>query len=244
MRQYFTNRRYAKTEKFNGKQHVHVDNKIFANEKLDEKGNIYNCSINNCTFSEIGFKESKIHQSDFSFCVFIDCYFKNTELKQIDFTGCKFINCTFNGNKLNIENCDFRYATFERCFIPFDIMKLNLPVEEENLRASLCNNLSIQCLSLGDYENYKAYLFEERHAGEIHEFRKLFHKTGSYYDKKYNFLEGVVGLFNFIRSKISKHLWGYGEKISTLIRNIVLIILLFGVTYFLIKNNIIYEKTG
>ena len=115
-------------------------------------------------------------------------------------------------------------------------MKENLPPEEENLRSALCRNLSIQCSLQGDYDNYKLYLFEDRKAGEVHEIRKLFHKTGSYYDKKFNFLEGIGGLFNFLRSKTSKHLWGYGERMTTLVRNIILIIALFSILYFAIPN--------
>lgn len=242
MHQYFQNRKLAVTAQFNNLRHVDIKDYIFSNEKLDDNGKIQDSTIKNSTFSEIGLKNSKISQCDFSFCVFIDCYFKNTEIKRVNFTGCKFINCIFSGSKLTFENCDFKYAIFENCYIPYDKMKENLPPEEENLRSALCRNLSIQCSLQGDYDNYKLYLFEDRKAGEVHEIRKLFHKTGSYYDKKFNFLEGIAGLFNFLRSKISKHLWGYGERMTTLVRNIILIIALFGILYFTIPNCIQIEN--
>lgn len=232
MQQYFIGRkkRLLKSELKNSSA-VKLGDAIFANERIDDSVAISQKTINNSTFAKMGFKESTFDQCDFSFCTFVDCYFKSSKFLQVNFTSCKFINCTFDGPKLYFENCKFNYAIFENCYIPYDKMKGNFPKEEENLRIDICKNLSLQCLSLGDIVNYKKYLFEQRHAEEIHEIRKLFHKSGSYYDKKYNLWEGIGGLFNFIRSKISRFLWGYGEKISTLIRNILLVILIFSLVY-------------
>lgn len=177
----------------------------------------------------MGFKETVAEQCDFSFCVFINCYFKRAQLYQVKFQSCKFINCNFEGAVF--VGCDFQYAEFDGCYIPYAAMKDNLPHERENINGALCRALSIECVKLGAVEDYKLYLFEERHAGEIHAIRKMFHPSESHYYKKYSFFDGLEGLFYYIRSKISKYLWGYGEKMSVLVRNIFLVVLLYAIPY-------------
>ena len=213
-----------------------VENCVFANERLDANWNPKLLSITNSTFAKMGFKGSNISQCNLSFCVFIDCYFKNAKVEQTKFIGCQFINCNFDS--AFFSKCNFEYATFENCFIPYNQMKTNLPINKDNLRASLCKNLEIQCLNLGDVTNYREYLFEEKHAGERHSIKKLFHKGDSYY-KKYNFFDGICGLFSYTVSKLSQFLWGYGEKLYTLIRNIVLLICVFSIPYYLSSDKVL-----
>ena len=155
--------------------------------------------------------------------------------------SCIFINCNFD--MATFSNCDFSYASFSDCFISYSQMKNNLPRQKENLCADICRNLSLQCLLKGNIEDYKEYLYEERRAGEIHAIKKLFHKKGTYYDK-YNFIDGVSGFFEFLRSKLSKFLWGYGERIGVLIRNIILVITLYGIVYYRHMKDIVWRDTS
>lgn len=208
----------------------------FVDEKIDKNHELSHLIINNSTFSNIGFKGTKAQQCDFSFCVFINCYFKWAELHQVKFQSCEFINCNFE--HATFVGCDFQYAEFDGCFIPYAAIKANLPHERENINRALCRTLSIQCLQLGAVEDYKQYLFEERNAGEIHEIRKLFHSSTSYY-QKYSLWDGLEGLMYYLRSKTSKYLWGYGEKMAVLLRNIILIILAYAVSYFPVINQIL-----
>lgn len=216
-----------------------MGNVYFVDDKVDQKVKINHYIIKNSTFSNIGFKKSQFMQCDFSFSVFIDCYFKRAELNQVKFQSCKFINCNFEGAVF--VDCNFHYAEFENCYIPYSAMKENLPHERENVNGALCRNLSIQCLDLGAVEDYKQYLFEERKSGEIHEIRKLFHPSESYYNK-YSFFDGIKGLLYFLRSKASKYLWGYGEKMSVLIRNIILVIFGYAIPYSFHIDNMIEHK--
>lgn len=213
-----------------------VEFAYFVDEKIDDQPGLGHLIINNSTFSNIGFKKAKAHQCDFSFCVFINCYFKWAELQQVKFQSCEFIGCNFE--HASFIGCDFQYAEFSGCFIPYAAIKANLPHERENINRSLCRTLSIQCLQLGAVEDYKQFLFEERNAGEIHAIRKLFHSCKSYYNK-YSLLDGLEGLIYFTRSKISKYLWGYGERMAVLLRNIVLIIFAYAVSYFPVANSIL-----
>ena len=59
------------------------------------------------------------------------------------------------------------------------------------------------------------------------------------YYKKYGFFDGIDGLLSFIRSKISKFLWGYGEKMGVLLRNMLLIIVLYATAYFFHSEQIL-----
>lgn len=234
MQQYFENRFPMKTTDIPNYSDT-IQDKIFANERIDINWNAKQLSIKNCTFAKMGFKESKFSQCDFSFCVFIDCYFKKAEFEQINFTSCIFIRCNFDSAFFN--DCNFEYTTFDNCFIPYKQMKNNLPYDKENLCADLCKNLAIQCLNLGEVDDYREYLFEQRHAGERHSIKKLFHKNGTYYDK-YNLFEGICGFFEYIKSKISQFCWGYGEKLGTLIRNILLLLVVCAVPYYVDRGNI------
>ena len=212
-----------------------TENVYFANEKIDKK-EIEQLNVQNSTFSNMGFKETSFQLCEFSFSVFINCYFKKAVCQQVKFQSCIFIACNFEG--ASFINCDFQYAKFDDCYIAFEAMKNNLPHEKENLNGALCKALSIQCIKAGAIEDYKKYLFEERHASEIHAFRKAFHSNIAYY-KKYGFFDGIDGLLSFIRSKISKFLWGYGEKMGVLLRNMLLIIVLYATAYFFHSEQIL-----
>lgn len=248
MQQYFEGKTKANLNEVNANRDqisgdlssVCLKDMLFANERIDNIKEIDYCVITHSTFANMGFKGTKFTRSDFSFCTFIDCYFKSSSITQVNFTGCKFINCNFDGPALAISDCVFMYATFEGCIIPFEIMKSNLPKKEENLCADLCRNLSLQCLALGEISDYSKYYFKQRHAEETHEIRKLIHASGSYYDKKYNFFEGLAGLFNFLKSKMSRYLWGYGEKILPLVVNTLLIIGIYSLVYFFVLSPISY----
>lgn len=230
MGQYFVERTHKKLTVLAAR--VPKDNvalAYFVDEKIDNKTALSHLVINNSTFSNIGFKGTKIHQCDFSFCVFINCYFKWAELQQVKFQSCEFIGCNFE--HATFIGCDFQYAEFSGCYIPYSAIKDNLPHERENINRALCRTLSIQCLQLGAVDDYKQFLFEERHAGEIHAIRKLFHPSASSYYNKYSLLDGLEGLLYYFRSKLSKFLWGYGEKMGVLLRNIVIVILAYAVYY-------------
>lgn len=218
---------------------VEMEDRLFINERIDAKWNRTHLNIHNSTFAKIGFRESKFELCNLSFCVFIDCYFKKASFEQINFTSCTFINCNFDMAKFS--NCDFRYATFEKCYIPFNQMYKNLPHGQENLCADICKNLSIQCLKLGMVEDYKSYLFEERASGEIHSWKKMFHENNSYY-ARYNFFDGIKGISEYARSKASKLVWGYGERMSVLLRNMLIAVFSYAAIYFFNWNKIIWEN--
>lgn len=238
MDQYFSGRTHIRTSYLCESDPTLIENKVFSNERVDDKWKKSHLRINNSTFAKMGFKGSVFTQCDLKFCTFIDCYFRQAMFTLVDFTSCVFINCSFD--KAEFNGCDFKYASFTNCFIPYSEMKKNLPVWG-NVCSELCRNLSLQCLALGSVQNYRDYLFEERASDEKHAFRKLFHSSSDPHYQSYNFLDGLTGLLTFIRSRLSRFIWGYGEQICAVIRSMLLVIFLFACIFYICRDQIIFE---
>lgn len=224
MEAYFHNRNVAKLNELPTSKVV--ENKIFSNERYDDK-EYEKLVLKNSTFATMGFKNNSFKDCQFKYCTFINCYFRNASFVDVEFTGCNFYDCNFDGTSYN--NCDFRYAKFKDCFINYDDFKCCLP-KEDNLKRKLCMNLSIESLKSGFEDEYKKYYFEEKDATERYNY-EIFLRRQPYYKNKYNSWEAFLALIQLIIGKINKCLWGYGEKLTTLLKNIFLIILVFSIIY-------------
>lgn len=225
MKEYLLNRSIANLHEASSSEII--ENNIYANERHDKKE--YNhLVIQNSTFATMGFKLNKFNDCSFRYCIFINCYFRGAYFNNVIFNGCKFIDCNFAST--SYINCDFTYASFKGCYIEYDALRDSLP-REGNLRWALCTNLSIECLNLGSYDNYRKYYFEEMKATEEKNIEIILRRQ-SYYKSKYGSWNAFIALLNLIISKINKIFWGYGERISTLIFNIFVVILFFSIYYF------------
>lgn len=237
MEQYFIGKSQQKFESIS-KENI-TQEIYFANERFNKK-TYSNLLINYCTFSGMGFKACKFKQIDFSHCTFINCHFSWAQFEDVNFVDCRFINCNFGD--ITLIACDFRYAKFDGCYIQYRHLKPNLPAHP-NQRRELTRNLAIECLNMGDADEYRFYYFEERKASEEH-FWKTFIREEEWYKNKYGNWEAISGLAKLFRSKISKYLWGYGESVSSLLAFIGIIILMFSLLYYnltssFIKNSVI-----
>ena len=101
-----------------------------------------------------------------------------------------------------------------------------------NIRWELCKNLSLECLKLGHEDEYRKYYFEEKEASEQYYWKKFWHKGSDKYYRKYNAIDQLSGLGNYILSKANKILWGYGEKLIRLIFNVIIVLLIFMLGYY------------
>lgn len=221
---YFANREVAK---FNNLNSDNYENKIFANERYDfvKNNKIF---INNSTFATMGFKKNIFDDCSFRYCTFINCYFKNAAFNNVILSSCNFIDCNFDGAVF--VNCDFRYANFKDCYIEYEVIKSSLP-SEDNLRWRLCTNLSIECLKLGSDDDYRKFYFEEKGATERH-YKEILLRRQEYYKKKYGGWDALLAFIKLVLTRFSKHLWGYGEKLRTLLLNILIIISIFSIYYY------------
>jgi hypothetical protein len=200
---------------------------IICDEREDKDIKWSRMKINHSTFSKVSFKESSLDNCDLSFCVFIDCYFKKTRLENLNFIGCKFINCTFDS--IYLVQSDIRFTVFENCYIDYEEVKRCLPVPS-NIRWKLCTNLALESLRDGDSENYRKFFFVEKEACEEH-FLAMFFQKESYYKKKYDTVDRVIGLTKYLNSRLSKMIWGYGERIQNLVFVIFVILITFATLY-------------
>jgi hypothetical protein len=212
---------------------------LFADQRPDKNFDKNNLQVNQSTFANCSFKESKIKSSDFAHCVFIDCYFRKTQFEGVMLTGCKFINCTFD--EAIFVQCDVRYTTFEGCYIEFEALEGSLP-STSNIRWKICTNLALESLRQGNSEQYRKYFFEEKRSSESH-YKKMIMQSNPYYKKKYDFIDRIKGLFLLTKSKTSKYVWGYGERISHLVSVIILVILAFTICYWL-QNGVFKEANN
>ena len=239
MQQYFTNRELNEiipNEEGKPILNEKYDNKTFANQRFDKKWNIEFKIFQNCTFSKMGFLQSQFKNIELRYSIFIDCYFRNAKFEAVDFTGVLFINCNFDS--ATFVNCIFEYAKFTNCMIEYDILKENLPRARHNLNRDLCRNLCIECLRLGSDKDYRKYYFEEKRASEKYYWKKFYHRSSendNYYNK-YNLWEQIGGFFSFLLSKCNNIIWGYGEKLSRLLMNMLIIVLTFSVIYGFLYN--------
>lgn len=227
MQQYFENRLFEPCS--NLVELKKAENKIYANERPDKSWKSNNYIINNCTFAKIGFREASFLDDDLKFNIFIDCYFKKAYFENVNFTGSIFINCNFD--EITLVNCIFDYCKFEDCIIQFKYIKESLS-QRANIRWEICKNLSLQCLKLGLEADYRKYFFEEKKASERYYLKKFWHKGNEPYYRKYNWVDQITGLRDYILSKVNKTLWGYGEKISRLVLNILVVIIGFMFGYY------------
>lgn len=211
----------------------------FVNEKIDKKMNpVQRLEVHNSIFEDMGFRETKIANCDFSHNTFVNCYFKNTEFWNVDFTGSRFIDCNFDGAK--IQHSDFIYCKFCGCFIEYETMLNNLP-NEYNLREKLCRNLSLESLNAGYDKDYKKYFYEMKKAGEIDNF-ETFRLNPKHYYKQKSISEKIIAFFEFCFSKFNKFIWGYGENIFRLFTMLIIIIVLFAFLFYSNFTILLYDN--
>jgi hypothetical protein len=208
------------------------ENVLFYNERKPKDYEITGLKINQSTFLNLGLKISNINNCDLSHCVFVDCYFKYSKMINVNFTNCKFINCNFED--VNLISCTFDYASFQECCIDYDKIKASLP-KSSNLKWRLCTNMAIESLRLGNDVQFRRFFFAEKEASEEH-YLSMFKKDDKYYKNHYSSWQSFQGLLKFFSSKLSKYLWGYGEKISYLVLNMALVITAFAITYYFSGN--------
>ena len=207
MQQYFENRTLKKYEDIKA-ENTKQDSIVLANQRIDAEWQSKNYKINNSTFAKMGFLKSRFSNDDLCFNVFLDCYFKRTRFENVNFTGSVFINCNFD--EAVFINCIFDYCKFDDCFIKYEDLVQSLS-NRPNIRWELCKNLSLECLELGYEDAFRKYYFAEKEASEQYYWKKFWHKGTEEYYRKYNGIDRLSGLWNYILSKANKFLWGYNR---------------------------------
>lgn len=212
----------------------------FGASRLDTK-DIFNADFKHCTFSNISFKEARIKSGNFLNCTFIGCYFRRAELVSSSFIGCRFIDCQFA--RVVVKSCNFSYSLFRRCQIAIEELEHSLP-SEPNIREALTRNLSIESSKLGLSDQARLYRMAEIRAREQHLKAAIEGRSQWYLDH----FDGLARIRAFIKlslSLLNRWLWGYGERISVLFRNLILIsFVIFPAFFYLARGGLVKEGGG
>ena len=213
--------------------HKEID-RTFAGQRLEEE--VEDADYKHCTFINIGFKEVKFKNSIFFNCIFVGCYFRRAQFKNTSFQGCQFIDCKFP--RISISVCDFRYSNFTGCQISFSEIEHSLP-SEPNLMEDLSRNLALESLRLGLYQEAKRYKTVRINAHEKH-LKAAFCGNSQWYKDHFDICARICAFLEWLLSLINRRMWGYGEKISTLVLNLILLLFIFPVVFFLCRQELVH----
>lgn len=216
----------------------HEVDQTFAGQRL-EGIEIEDADYKHCTFINLGFKEVKFKEVQFFNCIFVGCYFRRAHIINSSFQGCRFIDCEFP--RIAINCCNFSYSNFSGCQILFSEIKHSLP-SEPNLREDLTRNLTLESLRLGLYQEAKRYKIVRINAHEKH-LKAAFCGDSKWYRDHFDMVARTGAFCEWFLSLINRWLWGYGEKMFSLLRNFALLCIIFPVLFFLCKEELTHETS-
>lgn len=193
-----------------------TQDRLFAAQRIDGTG-IDGRRFHHCTFANVSFKEVTLRNCEFLNCAFLNCYFRKAQIVNTSFVGSRFYDCDFP--KASIQSCDFKYAQFQGCIIPKNEMDHNLP-GEPNLKEELAAELAHSAETLGQTKEARAYRLVaiEAHQEDLY---SAFRGSSTWYRSHYRGASRVGALLRLLGSKINGQLWGHGERVGVLLRNLV-----------------------
>ena len=225
-----------------GKDHLDLDldlkscdekikNKYISSQLFDDKS-IENKKFYHCVFANISFKNAKLKDLSFLNCVFFNCYFKEAEIENCEITGCKFIDCNFRKIKISSkEDSTFQYSCFKNCYVPYDVMEKNLPIQP-NISEEMVRNLEIETYQLGAYEEYLKYK-RKRISLDEKRLGKAFHRADDWNKGHYTRKESWGALLDWLWSKFKGFIWGHGENGWKLLASFLVLVFLLPFVFLL-----------
>ena len=216
---------YRPTAKF--EEPYEAEDRTFSDARLDGKA-IGGANYRHCTFVDASFKGTTLRNCQFLHCIFLGCYFRRTTLENCTFTGCRFYDCQFP--YVNVHSCNFKYSLFKSCQVPFKEMEHSLP-SAPNLKEQLCRNLAIQSADLGLSDETRRYRRLEVEAREEHLWNGITGES-NWYRTHFTGSRKFRAVGQWLLSKMNRWLWGYGERLFVLLRNLLLaVVVVFPVFY-------------
>lgn len=213
-----------------------VSDALFEAERVDAQ-TFEGVRFEHCTFANVSFKQARLISCTFENCAFIDCYFRMTVLESSRFLGCKFISCDFP--KAAFRQCSFVYAQFRSCFVPYAVFESSLP-SEANLRRLVADNLAREAEAAGATNDARLYRLRASEALEQYLWGGL---VGADEWSREHFPglpdRGVAGL-RLVGRWINRIVWGYGERGSVLIRNVLLVgFVVFPLLFYFVRDDLV-----
>lgn len=202
---------------------------LLFSDQLGESFQKSGSSIIASSFVRLGMKGATFKDCSFTQSNFEDSYFRRAAFINVRFTGSSFRCCNFE--KASFQTCDFRYCTFYYCKLPKEEVISCFP-SEPNLRRDLARNLRANFDMIGDKKTADFFLNAEIQAHED-ELKAIFLSKTSYYKQHYDVFGRLGAGLNFISSKLSGLIWGYGHRVKNLLISYMLFTFVLSlITYF------------
>lgn len=212
--------------------------KTFAAQRLDCVA-IGSPDFRHCTFVNLSFKEAQLEDGSFLNCVFVGCYFRRAEFTNCSFVGCRFLDCNFS--HIALKSCDFRFSMFRGCQVSHSEMEFHLP-GEPNLKEELARNLSIESSRLGLTREARRYRVVAIRAHEEH-LRAVISGSSQWYREHFDIVARIKACLEWGGSLVNRWLWGYGERASVLVRNLMIVtVLLFPSLFYIYKEELSHSS--
>lgn len=177
-------------------------------------------------FTDFSGSRKELKKCDFSYSTFTRVYFRKVKFIECDFTGAKFFDS--NLRDAEFENCKFHYASFKFTLIRSSQVLKNLP-EWPNVKIYLLQIHKANANSIGDTKAARLYLLEEIEANKEH-LRRAIKRNEGYYSVKYSgFKSKIVVYYKSISLKVDNFLWGHGESLWKMFRNVIAFVLIVSV---------------
>jgi hypothetical protein len=215
------------------------DHLLYADWERDG-AEIQHAEFKRCRFVGVGLKKAKFTDCTFSACRFEDVYLPYGSFDRVDLTATRFSNC--NLRHTTFEGCKLWYTEFDRCELDHESILATAPAEQ-NLRMRLIRNLRLNAESVGDGKTADALYIREMDALCAEQWC-IFTHCNAYYKDRYFGAARFKGLVEWSGLVISKHVWGYGVRLSALFRSAAAIILISGIVIWLSGSRVIHPPTG
>lgn len=181
---------------------------LYASDLID-KPTFDGRSFEHCTFANVSFLDAKIKDCRFLNCAFMDCYFRRTVFTSSTFTGCKFEDCTLN--ELQFVDCTFKFPIFRGCFIKYDEFQHELG-NDPGMRYRIADELAREAAAGGAGKDAREYRLEAATAWEDHLKNIALASDSEYYRTHFDTRARLVAIPAWVRQKLNRFLWGYGER--------------------------------
>jgi len=173
--------------------------------------------------------------------LFINAYFRRTTVAGCVFSGCRFVDCDFP--KMSLSGSRLQYCKFQGCYIPYSQLRLNMPTEP-NLREEIAHDLAVETDRMGAYSESTDFRWEEIRSHELNLSLAVRGAT-EWYRTHYDLSMRLICAVRLVSSMLNRHLWGYGEKIWILIRNLLLLsVVVFPVAFLFVRSGFTKAKGG
>lgn len=155
-----------------------------------DKATLRNVNLRWAVFRDVGFKNAKFTNCNFSQATLSECYLRHARFEKCDLVNAHFDSCEFSQAMIVESRVDF--ANFKNCEIGLDNIQFRKDSTPQAM-VRVCRSLKLNAMSMGNFAD----------AGELTYLEKTFERRA---------LKGRGEWEQWAVSVLQNWLWGYGEK--------------------------------